>query len=110
MYLICLKAENVAKKYSISREEQDLFALSSQQKCEAAQNSGYFDEEIVPVSIATRQGTSESILILLHACMIQIFFFSFVCIFCINYFSWKLAETFGAKLPKIAYCNTAKQF
>ena len=81
MYLIYLKAENVAKKYSISREEQDLFALSSQQKCEAAQNSGYFDEEIVPVPIATRQGTSESILILLHACMIQIFFFSFVCIF-----------------------------
>lgn len=56
---LILKAENVAKKYSVSREEQDLFALNSQQKCEAAQNAGYFNEEIVPVSITTRQGTSK---------------------------------------------------
>lgn len=58
---LILKAENVAKKYSVSREEQDLFALNSQQKCEAAQNAGYFNEEIVPVSITTRQGTSKFI-------------------------------------------------
>lgn len=56
-YHMGITAENVAKKYSVSREEQDLFALSSQQKCEAAQNAGYFNEEIIPVSITTRQGT-----------------------------------------------------
>lgn len=56
-YHMGITAENVAKKYSVSREEQDLFALNSQQKCEAAQNAGYFNEEIVPVSITTRQGT-----------------------------------------------------
>lgn len=56
-YFVDKSAENVAKKYSVSREEQDLFALSSQQKCEAAQNAGYFNEEIIPVSITTRQGT-----------------------------------------------------
>ncbi|XP_061195588.1 acetyl-CoA acetyltransferase, cytosolic-like [Saccostrea echinata] len=55
-YHMGITAENVSKKYNVSREEQDLFAVNSQQKCEAAQNAGYFDEEIVPVSIATRQG------------------------------------------------------
>lgn len=56
-YHMGITAENVAKKYSVSREEQDLFALKSQQKCEAAQDAGYFNKEIVPVSITTRQGT-----------------------------------------------------
>ena len=50
-------AENVAKKYGISREEQDAFAAASQQKAEAAQTAGRFKDEIVPVEIVTRKGT-----------------------------------------------------
>ena len=49
-------AENIAKKYDISREEQDEFAAASQQKAEAAMNAGKFDEEIVPVEIPQRKG------------------------------------------------------
>ena len=49
-------AENVAKKYSISREDQDDFSAKSQQKTEAAQKAGRFKEEIVPVVIADRKG------------------------------------------------------
>ncbi|MCB5160399.1 3-oxoadipyl-CoA thiolase [Marinomonas algarum] len=48
-------AENVAEEFSISREDQDLFALRSQQKTAAAQQSGRFDKEIVPVSIPQRK-------------------------------------------------------
>lgn len=48
-------AENVAKRYGISREDQDRFALRSQQKAEAAQNSGIFKDEIVPVEIPRRK-------------------------------------------------------
>jgi len=48
-------AENVAKRYGISREDQDRFALRSQQKAEAAQNSGIFKDEIVPVDIPRRK-------------------------------------------------------
>ncbi|MBP1759561.1 MAG: acetyl-CoA acetyltransferase [Firmicutes bacterium] len=44
-----ITAENVAKKYEITREQQDAFAVSSHQKAWAAQNSGRFDDEIVPV-------------------------------------------------------------
>jgi len=44
-----ITAENVAKKYEITREQQDAFAASSHQKAWAAQNSGRFDDEIVPV-------------------------------------------------------------
>ena len=47
-------AENVAKKYEISRREQDEFAAASQQKAEAAQKSGKFKDEIVPIEIAGR--------------------------------------------------------
>src|SRR5882762_3454426 len=50
-------AENVAKEYAVTREEQDRFALASQQKTEAAQKAGRFKEEIIPVEIASRKGT-----------------------------------------------------
>src|SRR5690348_12236852 len=49
-------AENVAQKYQITRAEQDAFAASSQNKAEAAQKSGRFKDEIIPVSIKTRKG------------------------------------------------------
>lgn len=49
-------AENVAEEFNISREDQDLFALRSQQKTAAAMAKGLFDEEIVPVIIPQRKG------------------------------------------------------
>jgi acetyl-CoA C-acetyltransferase len=49
-------AENVAQKWQISREEQDKFAVSSQNKAEAARKAGRFKDEIAPVTIATRKG------------------------------------------------------
>ena len=49
-------AENVADQFKISREDQDLFALASQQKTAAAQKAGFFQSEIVPVRIAQRKG------------------------------------------------------
>ncbi len=49
-------AENIAKKWNISREEQDAFAAGSQNKAEAAQKSGRFNDEIAPVTIAHRKG------------------------------------------------------
>ena len=49
-------AENVAEKYGISRADQDAFALRSQQRAVAAQQSGRFDAEIVPVTIAQKKG------------------------------------------------------
>ena len=49
-------AENVAKKYEISRAEQDAFAVASQNKFEAAQKAGRFNDEIVPVMIPQRKG------------------------------------------------------
>jgi len=54
-YHMGVTAENIAKQYSISREEQDAFAATSQQKAEAAQNNGRFDAEIIPVSIPQRK-------------------------------------------------------
>ncbi|MEI7668754.1 MAG: acetyl-CoA C-acetyltransferase [Pseudomonadota bacterium] len=51
-----ITAENVAKQYGISRDEQDEFAASSQQKCEAAVKAGKFKNEIVPVIIQDRKG------------------------------------------------------
>ncbi len=54
-YHMGITAENVAKAYNITREDQDIFATSSQNKAEAAQKSGKFVEEIVPVEIATRK-------------------------------------------------------
>src|SRR3569833_853957 len=49
-------AENVAKKYSVSRAQQDELAVASQNKAEAAQNAGRFNDEIVPVLIPQRKG------------------------------------------------------
>ena len=49
-------AENVAEEYQISRADQDLFALRSQQRCAAAQASGFFAREITPVTIKSRKG------------------------------------------------------
>ncbi|KAB7742058.1 acetyl-CoA C-acyltransferase [Parvibaculum sedimenti] len=49
-------AENVAARWQITREEQDAFAVASQNKAEAAQKSGRFKDEIVPVTIKTRKG------------------------------------------------------
>ena len=48
-YHMGVTAENVAKKYDISRAEQDAFALASQQKAEAAQKAGKFKDEIIPL-------------------------------------------------------------
>ncbi len=49
-------AENIAEQFSLTREDQDNFAASSQQKTEAAQNAGNFDNEITPVEIPQRKG------------------------------------------------------
>jgi acetyl-CoA C-acetyltransferase len=49
-------AENIAKQYGISREEQDAFAAESQQRAEAALRDGVFREEIVPIEIPQRKG------------------------------------------------------
>jgi acetyl-CoA C-acetyltransferase len=49
-------AENVAKKWQITREEQDRFAVASQNKAEAARKSGRFKDEIIPVTIKGRKG------------------------------------------------------
>ena len=49
-------AENVAAKWQLTRDEQDRFALASQNKAEAAQKGGKFDEEIVPFTISTKKG------------------------------------------------------
>ncbi|MGY3437822.1 MULTISPECIES: acetyl-CoA C-acetyltransferase [unclassified Marinovum] len=49
-------AENVAEKYQISRDQQDEFAVASQNKAEAAQKAGKFDDEIVGYTVKTRKG------------------------------------------------------
>ncbi len=49
-------AENVAKQFQITRDEQDKFAVASQNKAEAAQKAGRFKDEIAPVTIKTRKG------------------------------------------------------
>jgi acetyl-CoA C-acetyltransferase len=55
-YHMGVTAENLAKKYGITREEQDVFALASQNKAEAAQKAGRFKDEIVPVVIPNKKG------------------------------------------------------
>lgn len=57
-YHMGITAENVARQFGISREQQDAFALASQQKAAAAQAAGHFKAEIAPVSIETRKGTT----------------------------------------------------
>ena len=49
-------AENVARQWQITRDEQDSFAVRSQNKAEAAQKAGRFKDEIVPVTISSRKG------------------------------------------------------
>lgn len=51
-----ITAENIADQYEISRDEQDAFSAGSQQKTEAAQKNGIFQDEIVPVEIPQRKG------------------------------------------------------
>lgn len=55
-YHMGITAENVAKQYGITREAQDAFAVASQNKAEAAQKSGRFNDEIVPILIPQRKG------------------------------------------------------
>ena len=55
-YHMGVTAENVAKKYGVTREQQDALALASQQKAAAAQEAGRFKDEIVPVTIPQKKG------------------------------------------------------
>jgi acetyl-CoA C-acetyltransferase len=55
-YHMGVTAENVAKKYEVSRQDQDEFALASQSKAEAAQKAGRFRDEIVPLQIPQKKG------------------------------------------------------
>ncbi len=55
-YHMGVTAENVAEKWQITRQEQDNFAVASQNKAEAAQKAGKFKDEIAPVTIKTRRG------------------------------------------------------
>jgi acetyl-CoA acetyltransferase family protein len=52
-------AEELSRRYNISREDSDAFALTSQQKAIAAQDAGYFKDEIIPITINYEDGTSE---------------------------------------------------
>ncbi|MGX5722963.1 acetyl-CoA C-acetyltransferase [Shinella zoogloeoides] len=55
-YHMGITAENVAKQWQLSRDEQDTFAVASQNKAEAAQKEGRFRDEIVPFIVKTRKG------------------------------------------------------
>ena len=50
-------AENLARKFEVSRQEQDEYALRSQQEAKRAKDAGYFSEEITPVEVKTRKGS-----------------------------------------------------
>src|SRR5699024_6155904 len=54
-----ITAENLSEIYDISREEQDIFSMDSQLKARNAQESGAFNNEIVPISIKTRKNEYE---------------------------------------------------
>lgn len=56
-YHMGITAENICEKYGITREELDAFAAKSQQKCEAAQKTGAFKDEIVPVEVKKKKET-----------------------------------------------------
>ncbi|MEO6835885.1 MAG: thiolase family protein [Candidatus Tumulicola sp.] len=58
---MAITAENLAKKYGVSREECDAFALTSQERALEAQSSGYFAEEIVPVDVPGPKGTTVTV-------------------------------------------------
>ena len=55
-YHMGVTAENVAREYAVTREEQDEFAVKSQNKTEAAQKAGRFKDEIVPYEVPSRKG------------------------------------------------------
>src|SRR5438132_12989869 len=55
-YHMGVTAENVAKEYAVTREDQDKFAAASQNKAEAAQKAGKFADEIVTVEVPSRKG------------------------------------------------------
>ncbi|MDR6755641.1 acetyl-CoA C-acetyltransferase [Mycoplana sp. BE70] len=55
-YHMGITAENVARQWQLSRDEQDAFAVASQNKAEAAQKAGRFKDEIVPFTVKTRKG------------------------------------------------------
>ncbi len=55
-YHMGITAENCAKKYEVTRTEQDAFAVASQQKAEAAQKAGRFSDEIVSISLPQKKG------------------------------------------------------
>tara|TARA_A100001037_G_C15100287_1_gene613609 strand:- start:883 stop:1770 length:888 start_codon:yes stop_codon:yes gene_type:complete len=55
-YHMGVTAENVAKKWQITREQQDEFAFNSQQKAKAAMEAGRFKDEIIPITITSRRG------------------------------------------------------
>jgi acetyl-CoA C-acetyltransferase len=57
-YHMGITAENVASQYGITRREQDEFAVASQHKAEAAQKAGRFKDEITPIEIASKKGTT----------------------------------------------------
>ena len=57
-YHMGVTAENVARKYEVSRAEQDEFALQSQLKAEAAQKEGKFKDEILPIEIPSKKGAT----------------------------------------------------
>jgi acetyl-CoA C-acetyltransferase len=57
-YHMGVTAENVARKFEVSRAEQDEFALQSQLKAEAAMKAGKFKDEIIPIEIASKKGTT----------------------------------------------------
>ncbi|KAK7500038.1 hypothetical protein BaRGS_00008585 [Batillaria attramentaria] len=58
-YHMGITAENVARQWTVTRQDQDQFALQSQLKCEAAQKAGNFEAEIAPVVIQSRSGPQE---------------------------------------------------
>lgn len=55
-YHMGITAENIARQWQLTREDQDKFALGSQNKAEAAQKAGRFKDEIVPFTVKTRKG------------------------------------------------------
>ena len=55
-YHMGITAENVAKEFNISRQDQDAFALQSQLKAKAAIDGQFFDQEIVPVEVKAKRG------------------------------------------------------
>lgn len=58
-YHMGITAENVAKQFNVTREDQDKFAAMSQRRAEMSQKDEVFKEEIVPVTIQTRKGNQQ---------------------------------------------------